>query len=336
MNQVQTSPYSFTPVDANIDWITATAKAGSSGRSFRQVGAGIIDAERVAGREVKPATLRDYVGWRGDGIFVGKRASDALIITSGRHAPPHWESIAQHADNVSRLDLQVTLWTHGETPPLAREEWEHLRNLPPSRGRPRSLTLIQSHPHGETLNVGKRQSDAYGRVYDWATAHKAGAAATIWRYEVELKRLYAWRHSRALLGTTDRGRSIRDTVHAWFRVRGLRMPWSTMDSELSVQLGVLEMHRDPLAWLETSVSKTIAKAVRRHGIERVLLALGLSDTVRPVGGRRKSVATDTPRAVPSNPRRRAARPVDTDGLSLQDERELRADLIPHRTARDDG
>jgi hypothetical protein len=37
-----------------------------------------------------------------------------------------------------------------------------------------------------------------------------------------------------------------------------------------------------LGWFEASVSKTIAKAVNRYGIERVLLALGLSDKVQPI------------------------------------------------------
>lgn len=293
----QTSAYSFTPINSDVDWITATAQAGSSGRPFRQVGASIIDDERAAGGDVKPAALRDYVGWRGDGFFVGKRAADAIITATGRRAPPHWENVTRHADNVSRLDLQVTLWTHGEQPELAREEWENLRQLPPSRGRPRSLTLIQSHPHGETLNVGKRSSDAYGRCYDWATAHKAGEPRTIWRFEVEYKRLYASRHSRALLTVDDRERSIRDTVHAWFAVRGVRLPWSLQDSQLSVESSALEIQRDPLAWFETSVSKTLAKAINRYGLPRVLLALGLSDKVRPVAERRSTHATKPKRSV---------------------------------------
>lgn len=331
----QTSAYSFTPVNADVDWLTATAKAGSEGRPFRQVGNSIIDDERVAGGDVKPATLRDYVGWRGDGFFVGKRVEDSIIVVTGQRAPPHFERVAQHASNVSRLDLQVTLWTHGEQPELAREEWERLRKLPPARGRPRSLTLIQSHPHGETLNVGKRQSDVYGRCYDWATAHKAGVPRTIWRYEVEYKRLYAARHSRALLSVDDRGRSIRDTVHSWFQVRGLLMPWATEDSQLSVESSVLGVHRDPLAWFETSISKTVAKAINRYGLDRVLLALGLSDKVRPVAGRRRRDATNAPRSLQSDSRRGAAWTVDPDRLSLQDLGKLRSVKLQDRATGDD-
>ncbi len=282
MNAEQIPAYHFTAINAGPDWLTATQRRGLDGRAFREVSDAILDEERVAGGDVLPATLRDYAGLRGRGFFVGARRHDRIIVVSGQRCPALFARVAQASGNVSRLDLQVSVWTHGETPELAQEAYRHLKSLPPSRGRPRNLTLIQSHPTGETLNVGKRQSDAYGRVYDWASAHKAGEAKTVWRYEVELKRHLARDGAASLLAASCQATHTSSRVHSWFKVRGLDPTWTNDGFSASQSPVITEPVRDVLGWFEASVSKTIAKAVNRYGIERVLLALGLSDKVQPI------------------------------------------------------
>jgi hypothetical protein len=148
METVAPAPYSHSPVDAGIDWITATQAPGDDAWRFEQQAEAMLQEQIEEGRPVSRATLRDYTGWRGESLFVGTRDEDSIIVASSGVAARHWQSVAQTARNVSRLDLQVSVWTHGETPQLARFAYQRLKRLPPKRGRPRSFTLIRTHPHG--------------------------------------------------------------------------------------------------------------------------------------------------------------------------------------------
>jgi hypothetical protein len=317
MDAAQGQAYPYTLIDAGVDWLTATAPAEDEWLPFQRECEQLLNDVRAAGGDVQPATLRDYVGHRSDGVFIGSRRTDNICVLSGAHAPAHWQSIAQTAANCSRLDLQATVWTHGEQPEIARKQYHRLKALPPSRGRPRSLTLIQSHPQGETLNVGKRQSDNYGRVYDWSSAHKAGEARTVWRYEVEFKREAARGRVRAVLAASNHRSSAAHQVHHWFSQRKVELPWLIEEGCLQDSPSLAPPARDPLAWFRNSVSKTIAREVKRHGIEAVLSALGLSDMVTP---RKESTtygttSTDRPLQVVSD--RRDSRPDNREPVSLQ-------------------
>lgn len=325
MVQSEVSPYSHTLIDAGIDWITATQEPGDGAYKFEQVGDDLLDEQKRAGRTVRPALLRDYTGWRGEHLFVGTRDADAIIVASADVAAAHWQRVAQAARNVSRLDVQASVWTHGEQPSLARYAYAKLKRAPPARGRPRSFTLIRTHPYGETLNVGKRQSDQCGRVYDWSTAHKQGTAATVWRYEVELKRREAHRVSSALLAHDAPREAAASHVHRWFSTRHVLPPFDVSGCRLPNESAMLCLDRDPLSWFEQSVSKTVRKMIKLHGLPRVIVALGLFDMVEP---RKEETRTDGSKPVgplPHNADRRASRPSNPDGVSLSDLIKLRTE-----------
>lgn len=304
-------PYSHTCIDAGVDYITATAALGDARTAFEDVGEAILQKEREAAVEIKAASLRDYRGFRSTGVFVGRRREDSIIVLSGSRASPDWKRVAQAATNVSRIDLQASVWTHGEQPALSRWYYQRMRRLPPSKGRPRSYSLIQSHPRGDTLYVGKRQSDYYGRIYDWSAAHKQGLARTVWRYEVEYKRQVARAYSRTLLASNDLRSDAEQLVHGWYNQRGLIPSWSVKDTRYSSGVLLDEPERDVLSWFDKSLSKTVATAINRHGLARVLDALHLSGIVIPVPRKEdSSYDNDTARAVSLKAGRRAARATD--------------------------
>lgn len=279
MQTATETPYRFTAIDSGVDWITCTARGKDARKAFEAQGEAILQTEAGSGVEITAARLRDYSGWSAPSIFVGRRREDSLIRLSASRAAALWQTVAQHATNVSRLDLQVTVWTHGETPALSRWYYQKCRRLPPQRGRPRSLSLIQTHPAGDTLYVGKRKSDCFGRVYDYATAHKKGEARTLWRYEVEYKRSAALNHANSLRGERVHPGAIESIVAGWYDARGIRSTWLTNDSLRPAMVLAGDPERDVLSWFESSMSKTVAKAVRRYGVAAVLDSLHLSDFV---------------------------------------------------------
>jgi hypothetical protein len=279
MQTAATSPYSFDCVSAGVDWITCTATGKDARTRLESAADGLLHEEAARGVEITPGRIRDYVGWQAPGIFAGKRQSDSLVRLSASHALAHWQTVAREATNVSRLDLQVTVWTHGEQPALSRWYYQRVRRLPPQRGRPRSFSLIQTHPHGDTLYVGKRQSDCFGRVYDYATAHKKAEPRTLWRYEVELKRHVATNHANSLLGERVHQSRVEQIVGSWFETRGIHPAWSINESPHLVGVSDREIERDVLRWFDTSLSKTVARAIRRYGVAAVVESLHLSPFV---------------------------------------------------------
>lgn len=279
MQTVPASHYQTTCIDAGVDWLTATARGRRERRRFDTVGKELLEQQTAAGVEIQPAAVRDYVGWSVPGIFVGTRRDDSIIRLSSTNAAHHWKSVADAATNVSRLDLQVTVWTHGEQPALSRYYYQRVRRQKANRGRPRSYSLIQTHPHGDTLYVCKRQSDGFGRVYDYASAHASAPPRTVWRYEVEFKRNLALHHSNAL-SVADAPRSYAESVVAdWYDARGIGRSWTSVESPGHQDVYPGKIERDVLLWFETSLSKTVSKAIRRHGVAAVIQALNLSQYV---------------------------------------------------------
>jgi hypothetical protein len=277
-------PYLTTPIDCGVDWLTATCKAGNGADSFEDIGETILHKQRAAGVEVKPAALRDYAGRRGEGCYVGRRADDSIIVLSGQRAAHHWKEVTAGSTNVSRLDLQVTIWTHGEQPRLALHTYRKLSRLPPSRGRRPTLTYIERKPAGETLNIGSRSSDCYGRLYDKASEANVGPARTLWRYEVEYKREGARNLSRALSSSVNPRCYIEACIHDWWLRRGVRPSWELSGDFHTENSLSCSKERDVLSWFRASVSKTVARAINRYGMDAVLDALNLTDFVQPIGG----------------------------------------------------
>jgi hypothetical protein len=279
MQTAQTSPYSFTAVDAGVDWITCTARGKDARRSFLAQGEAILQEEASTGVEMTSARLRDYSGWRGPGVFIGSRRDDDIAVLTSTHAARLWKRVAPLATNVSRLDLQVTVWTHGEQPVLSRWYYQRLKRAARGKGRPRELELRQKFPQGDTLYVNKRVGDNYGRVYDYAAAHSQGQPRTLWRYEVELKRRVASHHSAALLGSDDPRGYAERIVGKWFETRGVQQTWSSCEFSDLLNVDTSDKKRDVLGWFDSSLSKTVARAIKDNGVQAVLDALHLSQYV---------------------------------------------------------
>lgn len=279
MQTAQASPYSFTAIDAGVDWLTCTARGKDERKRFLAQAESILQTDAAGGVEITAGRIRDYTGWKAPGVFVGSRRDDDLVILTSSRAAAQWKTVAREATNVSRLDLQVTCWTHGEQPHLARYYSQRLQRAARGKGRPREHELRQKFPQGETLYVNNRVGDNYGRVYDYAAAHKTGEPRTLWRYEVELKRRVALGHSAALLKLDDPRRHIETTVATWFEKRGVLPAWSLEESSHLENVQTPVKEKDILRWFDASLSKTIARAIRCNGVPAVIEALHLSQYV---------------------------------------------------------
>jgi hypothetical protein len=89
-----------------------------------------------------------------------------------------------------------------------------------------------------------------------------------------------------------------NTVHTWYKMRGLPPTWANVGDSLSEMPAIKGPARDTLYWLETSMRITISKAVDRYGLDVVLSALGLNDKVAPRKEARRRHGSNSNRNLP--------------------------------------
>lgn len=261
---------------AGVDWITGTASKGST-RWDMQI---FADNQRRrfmdSGTAIKQGYRLGYHGWQAEGFFHGQREGGSILVASGATAHDVHRSVAEVSDHISRIDLQVTVKTPEDKPHLARHAYSVLKGGSPSRIKVKNVTLIDSHPQGETCNVGKRSSDTYGRIYDKASESGCAPPLSLWRYEVEFKRNPAGSIAARLRSHSPVEAVATSLVHEWYTARGV-VPLFPSAPLLCPHKPVLNegMH-DVLMWFEQSLSVTVAKAIGRYGVARVFEALRLS------------------------------------------------------------
>lgn len=267
---------------AGVDWITASAQHAASRLDLLKFGRHQRERLMDAGATIKQAYRLGYDGWQAEGFFYGQREGGTLVVASGATAHQVHRSLISIADNISRLDLQVTVATPIDRPHLGVQAHAAIKGGSPSRVQVKNSSLISTLPHGETCSIGKRSSDWYGRIYDKATEAQLGAPRSLWRYEVEAKRSAAQRIASALTRLEAPEAVAGGLVWDWFTARGVAPIYARSNFSCAHEPAPAASGRDVLSWFADSLSVTVARAVRRHGIERVISALGLSSQVVPI------------------------------------------------------
>lgn len=264
---------------AGVDWITATAQRGSTRWEMSEYARHERERLMDSGETIKQSYRLGYDGWSAEGFFHGNREGGSIIIASGAVAHKVFPSVINVADHISRLDLQTTVATPHDRPHLGVQAYHAIKGGAPARVRVKNVTLIKSHPQGETVTLGKRSSDFYGRIYDKATEAQLGEARSLWRYEVEFKRHAAVSAAARLRGDPRSEAVARDIVFDYFNARGVA-PIFTPDPLFCTQKPASTAPaRNVLTWFEESLSITVARAIHRHGLPRVLESLGLAKQV---------------------------------------------------------
>lgn len=274
---VAQSPYSVFPIlNCGPDWLTCTSKRRGVSNELEDWAMDQLHKAKAGDGQVSPAIRLGYSGLSTSGLFVGRRPADVCVQLTGPSCAPLATQAIKLASNVSRIDLQVTVWTEGEQPHLAAWTYKQLIARDQGVGRPRRLTLISGHPDGETLNIGKRSSDAYLRLYDKTAEASLGVPRLLWRYEVELKRKRARQVALQLAEQECRPQSVCTLVHVAYTKRGVEPSFSTSGNRNAFETPRANVTRDLLTWYRNSLSITIKTSIAKYGEPAVLDALGLS------------------------------------------------------------
>lgn len=269
-------PYSLFPIlECGVDWLTCTAPCGRAGNRLYEFAAEQISKENAAGGAASAAIRLGFSGHRSKHVFVGRNPTHVMFQASGLRCSPLATEAITLATNVSRMDLQVTVWTEGEQPHLGLWTYRRLCERGEAARHNSRLTMIQGQPDGETLYVGRRVSEWYGRLYDKTAELGLEQPRLIWRYELELKGKAALRQARKLVASGGHPSSASKPVHEWYTKKGVQPAFAEPSTATALEPWLEGPTKNVLSWFSDSVSKTYAKAVLQFGRTAVHAALGI-------------------------------------------------------------
>jgi replication initiation factor len=263
-------------VSPSVDWITATAKRNVSRETIAERAHAHLNDSLALGEGVQMWSSFGYDGWQTKGIRWGRRRQDDLIQASSETANMWWPFIVANASNVSRIDLAVTVKFVDHQIALVSENWQAIQNIAGDLPIIRNYTIISSLFGGDTLYVGSRSSQQFGRLYDKGLESKEPAFQNCHRWEVEFKKPLAHLVASETASADHRDEYILGRVKGWFEERLIDCPW-----ESSSRIGAIQILRKrttdekALDWLSRAVSPTVARLIERGKAKDVLIALGI-------------------------------------------------------------
>lgn len=265
----------FPVICCGIDWLTLTSKRRGVSNALEEWGKGVLAQERATVGQSTVARRLGYVGLKVGSAFLGTRPDSVMFQLSGPRCTPLAQEAIRLSDNVSRIDLQTTVWTEGEEVDLSGWTFKQMIANRPAGPQAGALTLISNYPYGGTLGINRRSSDAYARLYDKSVEANLGAPRLVWRYELELKGIKARGLAERLAEYGTHPTHVNKLVHDFYTTKGVAPAFPLVSSQLNFGPSIATPERDVLTWMRTSLSKTIAKAIHKHGRQVVLEALGL-------------------------------------------------------------
>lgn len=262
--------------EVGIDWITATANGLGAAESMACLCERIVRDQQSLGYTTGPWSQYGYTGETINGCSWGRRKHETLIRLSGFVAEYRFDEVAKHADNVSRLDMAVTVRTEPMLENVARDAYRRLLAVGPGGRKGATASYITNSGGGSTCYLGRRSSDKFLRLYDKQRESGDEWYAGCWRYELEVKNEPALRLFRALGVATDRQRAIRDSVYGYCAEHGvptlydegtegvlLDAPRPTVDFDKQCQ------------WLSNQVSGTAREVATTIGVGGLLRLLDI-------------------------------------------------------------
>jgi DNA relaxase NicK len=269
-------------VQSGFDWCTMTAKRGERADSLHERASLLLEKQAGSGNKVKLVKWGGYHGKSSGGVRFGVRHDGCILVLSSAAAAAHTVESIPLADNVSRIDLQVTCFDASQQAERAHLAYYSMLEAPRRRGRPPSASLRLNSRGGQTLYAGSRSSDRVGRLYDKGIEQKTAPAGAYWRYEVEYKREQAMQLAAAAIERQLDDAIIAALVVDYFAQRGIPAPACHEDIA-----AVLDGHRATLEfdgltdadrtirWLNDCVRQSVARLIQSGRLADVVRALGL-------------------------------------------------------------
>jgi DNA relaxase NicK len=285
--------YSTSPqpvLESAIDWITCTVRAGERA----SVIAGRVDAwqkKRIEeGETVRGFQNRFYTGLSCGGVSFGKRDTDSMLTLSGRSARRWGATAITWADNVSRLDVQITLRDDDISHNWARYVDEMASTLAEVKAGALTTRLYSKRPKGITAYIGDGGSDRMLRVYDKEAESEGEYPLGSWRWEVQYRKARARSVAQKLLSGSVLPQECLGAVCAAFASYRIDVPTVCLPIDWK-DAGIAHTSDDVrrLEWLRRCVAPMVERLRDYHSTDTVLDALGLDDVIDTLEGQKSAL-----------------------------------------------
>lgn len=271
-------------LSVGCDWLTATARSPVRQASLITIGEALSGIDVQEGNHVTDWKWKGYTGRISKRVRVGCRDDSTIVQVTSGLAYRYWQDIYPRAERITRADFQVTARTGVLDRGVAKRAWDALQQRDRQEGRPPNYQLITNSRGGDTLNVGKRSSLSYARLYDKSAQSPGPDYARSWRYEVEYHAEAALHRTTEAALSADPENEILRCVYHHFRARGIdtlfgcnsKPPSTVAPKDSSDDCRKLE-------WIGTQVRCVLLDLRKRYPVEYLQAVSGLLETSRKGG-----------------------------------------------------
>lgn len=261
-------------VGAGVDYIAASSPVGRRGRALHRAGEACVADAISRGDRERPFAAHGYAGVAAGGAAVGAGDGGTIVRLSGHRTATYVGEILRQADHVSRIDLQTTVRFNRDVAALARRHCSELQAKQRQLVRRVHTRLERTFGRGDTLYVGSRASQWFGRIYDKFRESKDEEYRRCWRYEVECKDDAAQKAARFVEQSDNSSADIGAAVSGWFRARGITPRYQpTMAGSMGPVSTTDTDAARSLRWLGRDVRPVVARLSLVYGRDVVLAVL---------------------------------------------------------------
>jgi DNA relaxase NicK len=272
-------------IDSGVDYLTATAKQDHNIERLAEIGRALAESQHYDGFIARPCSFSGYEGMQVGHVYYGERQDGCILRLGSYVAQSHYKRVVQHADNITRIDLQCTYRTGPKPMQVIARHFRQMRNHNTAYKKAPGVSLFIGGDDSRTLYSGSRASDCYGRIYDKGLESGQPQFAGSVRYEVEFKGKRALAIAIRLHSGHSCSLCFARSVLSFFQERGccnssLCTTSACFDIDMSSNAWVHQTDiQDVLKWLDRAVRPSVTRLLHRNLQADVFRVLGITSEV---------------------------------------------------------
>ena len=246
-------------VSLGIDYLRMTSNEDSAKSSMLDAFMQAVAIDTEMGYQHVSGGMLGFYGKKTRHAFLGARKDWQMLNLTGKICREPAIDMLRLRGRPTRIDLQITLHVDGGVQQKLADCIQDSMKARPADGRKWKTKWIMEDGRIQTVYLGSRQSEWFGRIYDKFAESKELVYKDCIRFELEIKGEAAKDVWGRMLQGPGWLSFINTLVIQWFKAHGIDIPNEYQLEERFTQ-PPREKHADDkkLAWLSRMVSGTVA------------------------------------------------------------------------------